>query len=306
LSKKRVRFWADSSLLVVTAIWGGTFVMVKDALAEAGPLTFLALRFALATLVLLPVLLQRRVLSWHLVGNGAAIGLFLFAGYAFQTAGLQFTSASKAGFITGLSVVLVPVISAVAFGNKPGLGALAGVALSTIGLGLLSLGDDVTPRVGDLLVLACAGSFALHILAVGSFAPRHEVLPLTAAQIAAAAVLNGAGALLFETPRLSQLAAVLPAALFTGLLATVAAFYLQTYAQRFTTPTHTALIFTMEPVFAGLFGYLLAGERLSERGLLGCALILAGMLVAQLSGLRIRRQGQSDRRGAGGAPAGGE
>jgi drug/metabolite transporter (DMT)-like permease len=283
LSKKRVRFWADSSLLVVTAIWGGTFVMVKDAVTEVGPLTFLALRFALATLVLLPVMVRHtRAISWRLAANGTTVGLFLFAGYAFQTAGLQFTSASKAGFITGLSVVLVPVISAVAFGNKPGLGALAGVALSTIGLGLLSLGDDVTPRVGDLLVLACAGSFALHILAVGSFAPRHDVLPLTAGQIAAAAVLNGAGALLFETPRVSQLAAVLPAALFTGLLATVAAFYLQTYAQRFTTPTHTALIFTMEPVFAGLFGYLLAGERLSERGLLGCGLILAGMLISRV------------------------
>jgi drug/metabolite transporter (DMT)-like permease len=284
LSKKPVRFWADSSLLLVTAIWGGTFVMVKDALTEVGPLTFLALRFTLATLVLLPVLVRyTRAISWRLAAHGAAVGLFLFAGYAFQTAGLQFTPASKAGFITGLSVVIVPLISAFALRKPPPAQTLGGVILATVGLALLSLGETLSLEVGDLLVLACAISFAVHILAVGWFAPRYEVLLLTAAQIAAAAALNGCGALLFEAPTLAQLQAVMPAALFTGVLATVAAFYVQTYAQRFTTPTHTALIFTMEPVFAGLFAYLLAGERLSERGIIGCGLILAGMLVAQIT-----------------------
>jgi drug/metabolite transporter (DMT)-like permease len=285
-AKTASRLWADLSLLVVTAIWGATFVMVKEALAAAGPLTFLGLRFSLAALVLVPALAVRRgPFSWNLAGSGAAIGLFLFTGYALQTAGLQFTSASKAGFITGLSVVIVPLLATL-LRQPPTNRALVGAALATVGLGLLSLGDDVSIQPGDLLVLGCAASFALHIVAVGRFAPRQDVLALTTAQIVAAALLTGAGALLFERPMAGQLAEILPAALFTGLFATVAAFYLQTRAQRFTSPTHTALIFTMEPVFAGLFGYLLAGERLGARGLAGCGLILAGILTSQVEGSR--------------------
>ena len=285
------RLWADLSLLVVTAVWGATFVMVKEALSAAGPLTFLTLRFSLAALVLLPVLAARRgPIPRSVAVSGAAIGLFLAAGYAFQTAGLQFTSASKAGFITGLSVVIVPVLAALLLRQRPAGATLVGVALATVGLGLLSLGDEVSIELGDLLMLGCAVSFALHIVAVGRFAPRRDVLALTTAQIVAAALLTGTGALLFERPMPGQLGEILPAAVFTGLFATVAAFYLQTHAQRFTTPTHTALIFTMEPVFAGLFGYLLAGERLGARGLAGCGLILAGMLIGQVAGSSFKVQ----------------
>jgi drug/metabolite transporter (DMT)-like permease len=277
--------WADLGLLVVAAVWGGTFVMVKDALSEAGPLTFLAVRFALAAVVLVPTLARRReALSWRLVGGGGGLGLLLFGGYAFQTAGLQFTSASKAGFITGLSVVIVPLFSALVLQRPPGLTTWLGVSLATVGLALLSLGDELSVGLGDGLVLGCAFCFALHIVALGRLSPKTDTLALTSAQILAAACLNTAGALIFEAPRASHLIAVLPAALFTGLFATVGAFYLQTYAQRFTTPTHTALIFSMEPVFAALFAYLLAGERLEARGLIGCGLILAGMLSRRVKG----------------------
>lgn len=287
-----VRLRADLGLLAVATIWGATFVMVKDALREAGPLTFLAVRFSLATLAFVPLLARRRqALSWRVAASGGAVGLLLFGGYAFQTAGLQFTSASKAGFITGLSVVFVPILSAAVLGRPPDWLTLVGVGLATVGLGLLSLGDNLALDVGDLLVLACAVCFALHIIAVGHFAPRLDVLGLTAAQILAAAFLNTAGAWLFESPRIAQMVTILPAALFTGLFATVVAFYLQVHAQRFTTPTHTALIFSMEPVFAALFGYLLAGERLDSRGLVGCGLILIGMLGAQVSRVRGPRSG---------------
>ena len=136
---------------------------------------------------------------------------------------------------------------------------------------------------GDLLVLGCAVAFALHLLAVGHFAPRQEVLALAFVQIAAAAVFNTLAALALERWTVEQLVAVLPAAAFTGVFATVAAFYLQTHAQRFTTPTHTALIFSMEPVFAAIFGYLLGGDRLGIQAVVGCGLILTGMLVAQLA-----------------------
>jgi drug/metabolite transporter (DMT)-like permease len=277
------RLLADLSLLGVAAVWGLTFVMVKEALEAAGPLTFLALRFTLATLLLAPLWLARRAAGGRAVAAGLLVGLCLFAGYALQTAGLQFTSASKAGFITGLSVVAVPAIGAAVARRWPAPALLVGVGLAASGLGLLSLREAAAVQLGDLLVLGCALAFALHILVLGHLAPRFDVLSLTTWQIVAAAALTAVGAGLFERPSAEQLGAILPAAAFTGLFATVAAFYLQTQAQRFTTPTHTALIFSTEPVFAGLFGYLLAGERLDGRALLGCGLILAGMLVAQLA-----------------------
>lgn len=284
IAKNRARLWADLSLLVVTAVWGGTFVMVKEALTGAGPLTFVALRFVLAAAALAPLLaLGRTHPSRRLAFGGATAGLFLFAGYVLQTAGLQFTSASKAGFITGLSVVIVPLLTAAVWRRLPSGPTAFGVALATVGLGLLSLEGELGVQLGDLLVLGCAAAFALHILVVGHFAPKADVLGLTFSQIGAAAVFTTLGAALFERPTPEQLRAILPAAAFTGLFATVAAFSLQTQAQRFTSPTHTALIFSMEPVFAALFGYLVAGDRLGWRALVGCGLILAGMLVAQLA-----------------------
>ena len=279
----QTRWLADLSLLFVTAIWGGTFVMVKDALDSTGPLTFLALRFVLAVVVLLPFVAARpSVWSGPAAAGGWLVGFFLFAGYALQTAGLQFTSASKAGFITGLSVVIVPALYAAIARRPPQRGIVVGVVFAVVGLALLSLRDELTVQIGDFLVLGCALAFALHILSLGRVAPSFDVLALTVWQIAAAAMLTVLGAAVFESPSVEQLVAVWPAAAFTGIFATVVAFYLQTRAQRFTTPTHTALIFSMEPVFAGLFGYLLAGERLDARALVGCGLILAGMLVAQL------------------------
>jgi len=163
------------------------------------------------------------------------------------------------------------------------------VALATTGLALLSLTSGLRIALGDLLVLGCAFSFAAHILLTGHFAPRHDPLLLTLGQVLTVAALSAAAALLFDLPvwgppalagRLNS--GVIGAAAFTGLVATAAAFGIQTVAQRFTTSTHTALIFSAEPVFAGLFSFLLTGEVLGPRQLLGCALILAGMVVAEM------------------------
>ncbi len=275
---------ADLGLLAVTAIWGATFVLVKEALAESGPFTFNALRFALAAAIILPLTVRPGGRPSHcLIRDGGLIGCFLFGGYALQTAGLQLTSPAKAGFITGLSVVIVPLLEALVLQRPLRSATLAGVALATTGLGLLTLGGELRIELGDLLVLGCALAFALHILSVDRYAVQHNVLSLTSAQIVIAALLTSASALMIERPTGEQLLAILPAALFTGVFATVAAFYLQTLAQRFTTATHTALIFTMEPVFAGLFAFLWAGERLGPTALVGCGLILLGMLVTQLA-----------------------
>ena len=282
---QRTQRLADLALLLVALIWGSTFVLVKEAVSQAKPFGFIALRFALATLTMTLLFRSRlRALGRKGLLAGALIGLFLTAGYGFQTVGLQYTSASRAGFITGLSVVIVPFAAWPILGRRPSLNGVAGVILATIGLALLSLqrGERLTIGRGDLLVLACAFSFALHIVTVGAFAPRMDPMALATAQIGVVALVSGALALIVEGDGSGFSGLVWFAALFTGLLATALAFAVQTAAQAFTTPTHTALIFATEPVFAALFGSLLAGERLTGRPLLGCAFILAGMMVAEL------------------------
>ncbi len=300
---------ADLSLLLVTLIWGATFVMVKDAVSAFPVFSFMAVRFTLAAAALTPLIAWRRrqlaaiapdgpfavprrlspARLWRIALPSLLIGTALFAGYAFQTAGLTLTTPAKAGFITGLSVVIVPLIAALLLRQAPGGNAWLGVSFATTGLALLSLTADLRVAPGDLLVLGCAFSFAAHILLTGHFAPRHDPLLLTLGQVVTVTLLSGVAALLFDAPALGvqKLVSLLDgrvlfAAAFTGLLATAAAFGIQTVAQRFTTATHTALIFSAEPVFAGLFSFLLIGEVLGPRQLVGCALILAGMVAAEV------------------------
>ncbi|MBC7234341.1 MAG: DMT family transporter [Chloroflexi bacterium] len=285
IHSRRRQLWADLLLLLVTLIWGSTFTMVKNAVSDYPVLPFLALRFALATLALLPLGWRRlRSLGWRGWGAGALIGLFLFAGYALQTMGLQYTSASKAGFITGLSVVIVPILSTVVLrpAQRPNASSILGVLLATVGLALLSLTQELNITRGDLLVLFCAFSFALHIVSISAFAPRHDPIALTIVQVATVTLASGTSSLFtlegWPLPRPSTWFA----AAFTGVLATALAFGLQTAVQRFTTPTHTALIFAAEPVFAALFGVLLAGDVLTVRHLVGGALIVIGTIVSEI------------------------
>lgn len=283
-------------------IWGSTFVMVQDAIHEWPVFAFLCLRFSIAAVAFVPLLFWRR---WRRRGQertaqqtqprsqrallwpAIIIGLTLATGYAFQTAGLLYTTPAKAGFITGMSVVMVP-IGAVFFLRQPvEWPAMLGVVLAAVGLGLLSLNADLRIGLGDLLVLFCAISFATQILLMSRYAPRTSVLRLAALQILTVAVTTGLISLWIEVPAgippLST--SVLFAAVFTGLLATTLAFTFQAAAQRFTTATHTALIFSLEPVFAAVSSYLLIGEQLGGRALIGCGLILAGMLSAEAGSL---------------------
>jgi len=277
------QLWADLLLLLVTLIWGSTFVMVKDATASYPIFPFLTLRFGLATLALLLVGWRRLPsLGWKGVGAGALIGLFLFSGYALQTFGLRYTSASKAGFITGLSVVIVPVLSTLLLRRRPIRGALLGVCLATVGLAFLTLDHDRSVAWGDLLVLGCALSFALHIVAVSAFAPQMDPLALTIVQVATVTLASGGITLFTDYPWPQPAPSTWFAAGFTGILATAVAFYAQTAMQRFTTPTHTALIFAGEPVFAALFGVLLAGDVITARGLAGGILIVMGTVVSEI------------------------
>ena len=279
----RGRLAADLALLAVTAVWGSTFVMVKDAVAQYPVLPFIALRFAVAGLALAPVAWSaRRAFRPSDLPAGIGAGIFLFAGYTLQTLGLQQTTASKAGFITGLSVVLVPLFGALLWRHLPSWRAVLGTILATAGLGLLSLNADWSVQRGDLLVLGCAVSFAGHITALGALSPGRAPCILTLIQALTTAVLSstlvvGQGGF----PALP--APVAHAALFTGVAATAIAFLVQTAAQRFTSANHTALIFTAEPVFAALFGVAVAGETLTSRGWLGCVVILVGVILGALA-----------------------
>jgi len=277
------RWQADATLALIALIWGSTFVLVKNALDAVEPMTFVGWRFWLAS-VFLVILFWRRMrgLTRGEALAGGLIGIWLALGYIFQTIGLQTTTSAKAGFITGLSVVIVPVLATLLLRRPPGRGAALGILAATVGLGFLSLERDLSMATGDLWVLAGALMFALHIVSVAHFAPHHDTIRLTTVQIATVAMLAGGASFVFETPRVDLPAETWGVIAFTGLVATALVFSLQVYAQRFTTPTHTALLFSLEPVFAAFFGWWWADEVLGTKELVGCGLILAGMIVAEL------------------------
>jgi drug/metabolite transporter (DMT)-like permease len=281
---KQIR--ADLALVAVAFVWGVTFVVVQDALADISPHYFNAIRFSLAC-AFLAIFYWRRLrgISRSTLFTGMFIGLFLFAGYAFQTVGLQYTSASNSGFITSMSVVLVPIMTAIILRRVPTLYAIIGTCCATLGLALLSLSQGLSQiNFGDLLTFLCAIGFALHIIMVGKYAPQHDSALLTITQIGTVAVASLVFGVFTEAPPQTFTSSVWIALLTTAIFATALAFLIQNTVQKFTSPTHTAIIFTLEPVFAALTAFLFAGELLTRNQLIGCGLILAGMLIAELCG----------------------
>jgi drug/metabolite transporter (DMT)-like permease len=277
--------WADFSLLLVTLVWGTTFVIVKLAVEDLPPFPFLAIRFGLAFLSLLPFLyFQKTHISKGTLLKGVALGGLLFSGYAWQTVGLQYTTASNAGFITGLSVVFVPALVTITTWKLPSPGLILGILCALGGLAFLSLGDRLQLNKGDLMVLVCALSFALHIFFVGRYAPQTNATVLASVQILTVSVLSGFSSMFSPQTMLHFSTNVWVALLVTAIPATSLAFFVQTKMQQFTTPTHTALIFSMEPVFAAVYAFFFAGEILTLRGLLGAGLVLVGMLIAEFTG----------------------
>lgn len=270
----RSTIFADISLLLVALVWGSTFVLVQNAIAFLEPFSFNGVRFFLAALLLGGWLVlfekkQLKLLDKKLLASGVIMGLFLFVGYAFQTVGLLYTTSSKAGFITGLSVVMVPVFSFMLLKIKPGINAVTGVSIATVGLYLLTMTDKVSLNIGDALVFICAVGFALHIIFTGKYSSKYPALLLTVIQVATVALLSMIFALFTENwqqafqPEVLFKSNVLRALIVTSLFATAIAFFAQTTFQKYTTPTRVALIFAMEPVFAAATGFIWANERLS-------------------------------------------
>jgi drug/metabolite transporter (DMT)-like permease len=268
-------------LIAVTAVWGVTFVQVKDAVALYPLFAFLAIRFAIATLALAPSGARRvRTLGRPGWAAGVLAGALLGAGYALQTAGLERTSVSSTGFITGMYVVLTPLLALVLFRVRVGTSAWIGVALATAGLALLS-GIHGGSLSGDLLVLGGSAVYSLQIVLMERYAPRYDAIAFTLVEM-----LTSFAGLLAVALALGQLTVphgwtVWGALLVTGVFASALAFLAQTWAQRRATATQTALAFSLEPVWAAFFGVTLAGDRLGVLGWLGCAVIMAGIVVAE-------------------------
>jgi drug/metabolite transporter (DMT)-like permease len=280
-------------LILVTFIWGATFVLIKSAVEkDATPLLFNFVRMTLASVTLALIFFRdiKKISRASLIA-GALTGVFLWLGYEFQTTGIRLTTASKSAFITGLSVALVPMFLIVFWGRKPTTWTTLGVLAAIVGLFLLTVpnsgaavGNLASINRGDMLTLACAVSFGFQIIFLGRATERHAFAQIGFLQIATAAVLMGLSTPVFERPHIEWSARVLWAILVTGWLGTAAAFTIQAWAQQFTSPTHTALIFSLEPVFAWITSYVVLGERLGYRAGTGATLILGGVLISELFG----------------------
>lgn len=287
---------ADISLLLVTVVWGTTFVITKNALQDIATYNFLAIRFLLA-FVVSALIFYKNILKVNkkTIIYGILIGLVLFAGYAFQTVGLNFTTASKSGFITGFSVIIVPVISAILLKKYPEKNTILGVILAIIGLGLMTLNSTLIPNVGDFYTLICAFAFAFHIILVGKYTVHVDSISLAVIQIGVVGILSLIFSLFLEDFSLPSSSETWIGIAITGILATSGAYIVQNTMQKFTSTTHTALIYTAEPVFSAIFAFILLNEIMSTKAIIGSFLILVGMILGEIKLKKYKNQvGGSD------------
>lgn len=284
-SRQQHGLYADMALLGIALLWGATFVPVKQAVSDFPVLGFIGLRFLFGLLVLMPIgvwRLQQSRMTVRQIWQGMTTGLLFLMGYTFQTFGLRYTGAGRAAFITGISTILVPVILVLLFHEKLRSRPVWGALLATVGMAVLGYDGAVNGSLlGDCLVLAGAIAFAFHVIFMGRWGAGCDPVLFTMMQLVVVALLALVGAVLWESPIPALQPRTLQAALFTGIVVTGLGMLVQAWAQRTTSPTHTAVIFATEPLFGAVFGWLWVGESISHTGVAGCALILIGMLVAE-------------------------
>ncbi|NSL65916.1 DMT family transporter [Bacillus toyonensis] len=284
---------APLALLFVSFIWGATFVVVQNAMSFVGPFTFNGLRFLFAGIILLSVqmIFSQKTSKQDIKQSsfaGLIVGFFLCVGYLLQTFGLLYTTSSKAGFLTGLSIVMVPILSFIFLKQKATIFVVLGITVATAGLYLLTAADSFQFNIGDILVLGCAIAFAAHILINGFYSKKISPLLLSTSQVLTVGIFSSICAFLFEDwENLFSISlwtnhSFLFALFLTSLFATSIAFFIQTSAQKHTSPTRVAIIFAMEPVFAALTGVLVANEQLSMSAIFGCLCIFLGMIFVEL------------------------
>jgi len=283
---------ADLSLAFCSLLWGATFVVVKSGLDHSSPFIFLAVRFTIAAALMavfrpqVPRMIQRSEIF-----PGMRLAFFMFSGYCFQTAGLQYTTATNSGFVTGSSVVLVPLLLAVFWGRTLTKWIYGGAFAALIGLYLLTVPAEGLRYLnrGDVFTLVAAGFYAVHIILVGEYSQEHSVSALSLIQVAGCAFMawplaGFAGAIHWQPIRFDWGWPLFAAIIICAVLATAVAFTVQLWAQQYTSPGHAAILFALEPVFAVITSYLLLHERLTIRAWKGASLVIAGIVLAELLG----------------------
>lgn len=281
---------ADLSLTFCSLIWGVTFVIVKTGLDHVSPFLFLAVRFTIAAVLMavfrpkvLPKIQRDEIFA------GMRLAFFMFAGYCFQTAGLQYTTAANSGFVTGSSVVLVPLLLGIFWGRRLTKWIYVGAFGALVGLYFLTVPAEGIRYLnrGDVLTFVAAGFYAVHIILVGEYSQEHSVSALSLIQVAGCALMAWpltafAGATRWQVVRFDWRADLLLSILICAVLATAIAFTVQLWAQQYTSPGHAAILFALEPVFAVITSYVLLHERLNARAIKGACLVVAGIVLAEL------------------------
>ena len=281
----------DLLMLIAAAIWGFAFVAQREGMETMGPFLFSGVRFLIGVVALSPVVWylskkpqqnnKAEVSAKKLIFAGTVAGLLLFGGISFQQVGLQYTTAGKAGFITGLYIFFVPLIG-LFLGQKTGSGTWLGATIALFGLYLLSIKEDFSIAEGDLLQLICAVFFAAHVLVIGYLAKRMDTLKLSLIQYLVCGFISLFIAIAIEMISWDMIVATAIPLLYAGVMSTGIAYTLQVVAQQHAHSSHAAIILSLEGAFAVLGGWLLLDEHLPARGLLGCALMLTGMFLSQL------------------------
>ena len=281
-------FKSDFILFFVASIWGLAFVAQRIGMDHVGPFTFNAFRFALGSASLLPVILFSKTKKQHfarktdLVKAGFYSGIFLFCGISLQQIGLVYTTAGKAGFITGLYVVIVPFIGIFLKQEKTSLNTWTGAILAAFGMFLLSVTKDLSINKGDFLILLSAVCFAFHLIVIGRLSNKFNTARLSLVQCIFCTFLSFCFAFIFENIVMQHVYNTIVPILYGGIFSVGVAYSLQIYGQRNSPAAHAAIIFSLESVVAAFCGWLILNELLTKRGMIGCSLMLAGMVISQL------------------------
>lgn len=283
LSNKKKQYLSDISLLFVAAVWGGGFVAVKGALDTMTPLVLMSYRFLLATGIMY-LFLHKKIgkFSKQDLKNGTIVGIILFLAFAAQTFGLQYTTASKQGFLTATYVVMVPLLYWILYKKRPKSKAFLGSFLTIMGIGLVSINTEMLFNKGDALTLLCALLFAAHIISLEFYTKKMDVLKLSFLQLAVAAVLFTVFAVLFEPIDITLSVSEWSSIIYLAIFSTFACFTVQTIAQKHTTSSHASIIMSLESVFAAIFGVLLLHEVLTPFMIAGCVLIFIAILIIEV------------------------
>jgi drug/metabolite transporter (DMT)-like permease len=295
------QYKAEFLLLFITLIWGGTFSIVKTALKDVSPLVFLGVRFGVSTILYVVFFrVNLKDFNYSVWRDGLIVAFFLFAGFAFQTVGLKYTTASKSGFITGMLVIFTPIAQLIIERKPPKVGNLIGIFLVMLGLLFLtsdegsienfiySLGGNFT--IGDFLTLLCAIMFALYVVFIDIYSKRHQTGKLVFIQLAFTSVFSFLISPFFEDVKLNLNLGFFLAIAYTSIFATILATHIQTEYQKYTTPTRASVIFTMEPVFSAIIARIFLNEKFSPFALLGSFLMVSGLLVSELSDLALKNR----------------